>query len=379
MKKRLLLILLVICSLNSFCQDLSFGLVINDTSNHPMQAISKPGYLDTIINPSFGTKIRRITNAGAGNVIVPMYSTVQAWNSDESYMILYNQTNSNHILLNGMNYAPIRALTDVNPIDLELIYWDFNDPQVFYYPEKNTFNFIKYTVNTSTKTVVFNLDSVTSCNGSFTMGNDVQMMSWDSDVVSFRCNNDTAYYYKISTQTITKFAISTLRNIAPMVAPSGNLFLHDSKVYDTSGSYKLSLNESSTEHSCMGRLFNGRDAHFTVAFAQGPNGGCIGDIIAHDLDNGYCYDIISPSRGYNYTQSGDQISALAHKNTEGGWVAASMMGYAKDGQSLLDQELVIAKAEDGNVKVCRIGHHRSDEDDWNYWGRTSCSYLSYWN
>jgi len=339
-----------------------------------MQAISKPGYLDTIINPSFGTKIRRITNAGAGNVIVPMNSTVQAWNSDESYMILYNQTNSNHILLNGMNYAPIRALTDVNPIDLELIYWDFNDPQVFYYPEKNTFNFIKYTVNTSTKTVVFNLDSVTSCNGSFTMGNDVQMMSWDSDVVSFRCNNDTAYYYKISTQTITKFAISTLRNIAPMVAPSGNLFLHDSKVYDTSGSYKLSLNESSTEHSCMGRLFNGRDAHFTVAFAQGPNGGCIGDIIAHDLDNGYCYHIISPSRGYNYTQSGDQISALAHKNTEGGWVAASMMGYAKDGQSLLDQELVIAKAEDGNVKVCRIGHHRSDEDDWNYWGRTSCSY-----
>jgi len=59
---------------------------------------------------------------------------------------------------------------------------------------------------------------------------------------------------------------------------------------------------------------------------------------------------------------------LAHKNTDLGWVAASMIGYDKDGQELLDQELVIARAVSGNIEVCRIGHHRSDEDQFDYWG-----------
>lgn len=45
-----------------------------------------------------------------------------------------------------------------------------------------------------------------------------------------------------------------------------------------------------------------------------------------------------------------------------------MIGYDQNGQELLDQELVIAKAEEGNIKVCRIGHHRSDEDQVDYWG-----------
>lgn len=368
MIKKILLPILFATSIQSFSQDLSYGLVLNDTANHPMQAKSKPAYLDTIHDPSFGTVIRRITNAGAGNVIVPMYSTVQAWNSDETYMILYNKTTGDHILLNGKTYAPVRTLTDVSPIDIEQIFWDFNNPDAFYYPEKTTYNFIKYTVSTSTKQTIFNLDSVTACTGGFTLGNDVQMMSWDSDLVTFRCNNDTVYSYRISTQKVTTLALNTINYVAPMPAPSGNLLYHRTSVYDTNGVLHKTLNASSTEHNCLGKLSNGNDALFSVAFAQGPSGGCLGDIIAHDLDSGYCYDIISQAKGYNYTQSGVHISSLAHKNTEGGWIAASMMGYNKDGQSLLDQELVIAKAEEGNVKVCRIGHHRSDADDWSYWG-----------
>ena len=200
------------------------------------------------------------------------------------------------------------------------------------------------------------------------MGNDVQMMSWDSNVFSFRCGNETAYTYNVSTGEVTSFIIDELDKVAPAVAPSGKRFLHRSKVYDVAGNQMMDLNKESSEHSCIGRLPNGKDGFFSIAFAQGPQGGCIGDIIAHDLESGNCFPVISQSQGYDYPQSGTHISALAHKNTEGGWVAASMMGYDKDGQSLLDQELVIAKAEEGNIKVCRIGHHRSDEDDYDYWG-----------
>ncbi len=365
----LFLLLVISFSFTVKAQDLTQGLQINDLALHPMQDIAKPAYLNTIIDPSFGTTIRRITNAGTGNVIVPMYSTVQAWNADESLMIVYDQSNSEHQLLNGMTYEFLRYLDDFYPNDLEQIFWDFNDPDVLYYLDGINNDFVKYTVSNQTKEVLVNLETVTTnCNGGFNMGNDVQMMSWDSDIFAFRCNNDAVYHYKISTAQLTEFNISDVAYTAPMPGPSGNLFYHRTNVYDAAGNFVLELNESSTEHSCLGKLANGNDAHFAIAFAQGPDGGCIGDIIAHDMTTGNCFPIISQSQGYDYPQSGTHISALSHKNTEGGWVAASMMGYDKDGQSLLDQELVIAKAEEGNVKVCRIGHHRSDEDDVDYWG-----------
>jgi len=83
----------------TYGQDLSEGLqVINDTGDYPQQAKAKPAYLDTIIDPSFGTVIRRITDIGSGKIIVPLHSTIQAWNVDESMMILYDQSNSVHQL-----------------------------------------------------------------------------------------------------------------------------------------------------------------------------------------------------------------------------------------------------------------------------------------
>ncbi len=368
MKLLLKLLPLLCISLYVNAQDLSEGLLVNDLNLHPMQAIAKPAYLDYIIDPSFGTTIRRITDAGVGGVIVPMYSTIQAWNADESLMILYNQSESEHQMFDGKTYAYIRDLDDVNPDDLEQIFWDFNDPDVFYYPEASTDDFIKYTVSTQSKQILVNLRTASNCNAGISLGNDVQMMSWDSDVVSFRCNNTEVYYYRISTNTVTQINVSNVNYVAPMPGASGNLFYHRASVYDNNGNLDLNLNSYGGEHSCLGKLSNGNDAYFAVTFAAGPNGGCNGNLVAHDLTTGACYEIISEALGYDYSQSGTHISSLAHKNTEGGWVAASMIGFEQDGQDLLDQELIIAKADQGNIKVCRIGHHRSDEDEFDYWG-----------
>lgn len=368
MKKLLFILILLFQTIVVCSQDLTAGLLINDLSLHPMQDIAKPAYLHTIIDPSFGTTIRRITNAGEGNVIVPMYSTIQAWNADESYMVLYNQSISKHELLNGITYEFVRILEDVTPADLEQIFWDFADPDIFYFLEKQSENFIRYSIGTQSKEILVNLRSLVDCDGGFQMGNDIQMMSWDSQVFTFRCSNDSAYAYNTFTRSLTTFSIANLSYTAPGVAPSGKRFFHQAEVYDSMGTSLTTLNISSTEHSCIGKLANGNDAYYAIAFAQGPDGNCIGDIIGHDLTTGVCFPVISQSQGYDYPQSGTHISALAHKNSEGGWIAASMMGYDKDGQSLLDQELVIAKAEDGNVIVCRIGHHRSDEDEFDYWG-----------
>jgi len=349
-------------------QDLTLGLQVNDLALHPMQPIAKPAYLGTIVDPSFGTTIRRISNAPAGTSIVPMYSTIQAWNADESMMILYDVGLSEHRLLNGMDYTFIRLLDDVSPLDIEQIFWDFNDPNVFYFPESGTNDFIKYEVDTQTKTTVLDMDGATGCTSGIAMGNDVQMMSWDSDVFSFRCGNTDAYTYRISTGQLTTFTMNAVNYVAPMPGPSGNSFYHRTDAYDANGNLAYNLNEASTEHSCEGRLANGNDAHFAVAFANGPQGGCGGNIVAHDLTTGTCFSVISEPQGYDYSQSGTHISALAHKNTDAGWMCASMMGFDLDGQELLDQELVIARADQNNIIVCRIGHHRSDEDDFDYWG-----------
>jgi len=368
MRAALLTLLLLPCMLLLSAQDLTEGLLVNDLQLHPMQPIAKPSYLGTITDPSFGTTIRRISDAGAGNKIVPMYSTIQAWNSDESMMILYDVDNSVHILLDGMDYAFIRNLTDISPADLEEIFWDFDDPNLFYYPESGTDDFIKYEVDSQTKTVLVDMDGVSNCTQGVSMGNDIQMMSWDSDVFCFRCGNDDAYSYRISTGVLTTFAIGDLSYAAPMPGPSGTSFYHDTNAYDDNGDLSHTLNEASVEHACEGKLSNGNDAHFAVAFADGPDGGCGGNLVAHDLTNGNCFSIISEGQGYDYSQSGTHISALAHQNETEGWMCVSMIGFDQDGQELLDQELVIALADENNIQVCRIGHHRSDEDDYDYWG-----------
>lgn len=369
---------MLFCAALMYAQDLSTGLqVVNDLTVYPMQPKAKPAYLDTIIDPSFGTIIRRITNANSGSFIVPMYSTVQAWNADESRMILY-ESGGRHQLLDGFSYQFIRYLDDINPDDLEQIFWDFDNPQILYYLESGSDDFIQYNVATMNKQVLVNLDDITTnCDGSISMGNDVQMMSWDSDVFSFRCNNDRAYTYRISTGQLTEFSLinDDVSYVAPMPGASGDLFFHRKSIYDAAGNFHVGLNKSSgSEHACLGRMANGDDGYFAIAFAQGPDGGCIGDIIGHNMLTGECFPLISQSQGYEYPQSGTHISALTHKNTQGGWVAASMMGYDRDGQSLLDQELVVARADaQGNVTVCRVGHHRSDEDDFDYWGEPHVS------
>ncbi|MEP2238428.1 MAG: hypothetical protein ABJI22_08715 [Maribacter sp.] len=351
---------------NATTIEVATELIANDLEPHPMQDVAKPDYLQTIVDPSFGTIIRRISNAGTGGVIKPMYSTIQAWNADETRMILYDQTNGVHQLLNGMTYEFIRNLDDVRPDDLEQLFWDFNNPDILYYLDAVTDDFIKYTVSSRTKDILVNLKEIANCTGSISMGNDVQMMSWDSDVIGFRCDNNQTYSYRLSTQELVTLNLDDVNYTAAMPAPSGNLFYHNVSSYDANGNFKARLNKSKPEHSCLGKMADGTDTDFSVSFDAGPNGGCLGNIIAYDLNTGNCLPVISEDLGYDYPKTGTHISAVAHKNP--GWIAASIIGFEGDGQALLDQELVIAYVEPGNVKVYRIGHHRADEDEFDYWG-----------
>src|SRR5215831_8924076 len=100
--------------------DLCAGLV-TDKQPRPMTTLAKPALGATATDAEFGTTIRRITavgGTGANAFIVPMYSTISAWNADESLMILYAGDGTGHQLYDGKSYALIRAL-DINPADVE--------------------------------------------------------------------------------------------------------------------------------------------------------------------------------------------------------------------------------------------------------------------
>ena len=79
----------------------------------------------------------RISDAGEGNVIKPMYSTVQAWNSDETLMVLFHRKgrNQGHYLYNGITYEVIRKL-DILPSDIEDVLWSHSDPHSLFYSSK---------------------------------------------------------------------------------------------------------------------------------------------------------------------------------------------------------------------------------------------------
>ncbi len=367
MKKYIIIFILFFLQ-NSFAQDLSQGYIADDLVQHPMQDLSKPAYLECVTDPSFpNTTIRRITEATPGNFIVPMYSTVQAWNSDESLLIVYG--GGTHKLLNGTDYTFIRDLTAINPDDIEAVFWHFNNPDILFYMDNTSSELVSYNVSTDVKTTIVNLRTLTGCSPSEGMssGNDLQMMSWDSDVFGFRCGNTATYYYKISTGTLTQFNIANVNYTAAMPFPSGNLFYHNKSVYDSAGNFVRTFNIDKVEHSCLGKLSNGDDALFEIAFEEGPSGGCQGTLVAHNATTGNCMSVTPPD-DYGYPKSGTHISALAHKNTEGGWVAVSSLGFQKDGVQILDQELFIAKVNEFDASVYRVAHHRSDADDISYWG-----------
>lgn len=342
--------------------------LLTDKANHPMTTLAKPALLQAVVDPQFGTTIRRISNAGTGHVVKPMYSTIPAWNADESYIILYHTEGAPyagmHVLYNGKTYELIKPLNDT-AADLEQIHWDPVDPNIFYYPSNynNKARFIKYDVRTDTETLVHDFAlAPTSCpnDGTLSFGSDPQYMSWDGNnkVVGLQCGSSKKISYNITTDTV--LGTTTINSVnAPVAAPSGNLFHLDAKVYNPAFALQRTLVAAVVdEHASIGRKANGADVYNVVSFDDAQPG----NLISYDLATGTRNVIIGPATGYPYTITGTHISSVAIKNP--GYVSVDMVGEGT-GQTLLDNEIVLADLN-GN-RVCRVAHHHSKEGPQGYW------------
>jgi hypothetical protein len=329
--------------------DLCAGLV-SDLSAHPMTMLAKPALGATVTDAEFGTTIRRITAVaatGSNPAIVPLYTTVSAWNADESKMILFDVSGT-HRLYDGKTYAPIGAL-DISPADVEQIYWHTSDPDVFFYVDNTSF--IRFHVSTMTKET---LTTFSFCSSGASGGDDPMFTSFDSARIGLKCG-DQVFIYDIAANMV--LGRQTITENPAQVSPSGTLaYLSDSgRVTDPSLNVLRTLDlKEPFGHASMGRLPTGEDTWNGQAFDNGPMGDDdVGNLVVFKLTDGTSKTIIGPKTGYPYPPDG-HVSALAYKQP--GWMFVSTYGNSS-GAGLLDLENLIADTSTG--AVCRIGRHRS--------------------
>lgn len=360
--------------------DLCQGLAVDDKTLHPMTPLAKPALGQTVTDPEFGTTIRRITAVpNPGDVITTLYSTVSAWNADESYLMLLRVNGGAHVLYDGKTYQYIRDL-NISPPDIEQVFWHTTDPDVFFYVDNalglGHAQLIRYHVGADRKEV---LKTFSECTGSVSSGSDPVFNSWDSNFFSFLCSNrpngggDQVFIYQVDTGTILTMKPATASGIPPRLGPSGTLALWDANVTDMFLNTLRPLSIlNPNEHTNNGQLANGHDTFNTVIFdppAGGADNDYVGTLTTYDLTDASWRVIIGPKTGYPYPYD-THVSAMTTKNP--GWVVISSADVGSlptpTGHDLLALELVYADTNTG--RVCRVAHHRA-------WGKLNTTLTSF--
>lgn len=366
-------------SSDNLCEGLFTG-----TERVAVPAVAKPPFMKYFKDPAFGTKVIRITNARQSEIFKPTYSSMQAWNADESLLMLYRGgDNPAHVLLDGKTYKPVREL-DIVPSDIEEVFWSHTDPDAFFYVSKYSRDFgvlKKYSVKAKKASKIKSFQDICGKRGLPMFGNDAQMQSIDDDLFGFRCRQggDGDYQmvtYRISTDETVHVPLSEEAGwepwTAPIPGPSGNQLWLQGKVLDsdlTTIKHKHDMRKHH-EHANIGLTHDGQDAVFQVVFDPSP-GGCnddvwqgVGHLIVHNMETGECRPVINEAKGYPYTTSGTHVSAQAWKKP--GWVAMSSVGYGSyefftnnRKAPTLFSEIYLANTDPDNEVVCRLAHHRS--------------------
>lgn len=355
---------------------------VNDTRDVVVPRIEKPSFGVPYVDPAFGSRVTRITQAREGEVFKPAYSTVQAWNADESLLMLYRGGLAPaHVLLDGHSYDFVAEL-DIQPSDIEEVWWSHTDPSTFFYISKSGGSFgtlMQFDVPTGRAHALKSLQG--ACGAALpTGGNDVQMQSLDDDLFGFRCRDADGdarmLGWRRSTDTLFERPSGEGTDFhpwsAPIPSPAGDAFWLQGRVLSADLVAERVRHDlyKPSEHASIGLTVDGDGALFTTVFDPSPDG-CDGDpadgvghLVMHRLDDGSCQPIINEAMGYPYTTSGTHVSARA--SGAPGRVALSSIGYgsldlldARTAAPALFSEVYLADANPDAPRVCRLAHHRS--------------------
>ncbi len=365
--------------------DLCDGLLTHkDSVSVPL--MSKPPFSRAYKDPVFGARVIRISDTKNGEVVKPQYSTIQAWNADESRLMLYHtgglSGDTGHHLYDGNTYQYLKKL-DIVAKNIEEVYWHHTDPETLFYVSayfKYYGEFIRYNIHSGMKTVIASFDKFCGKKGVPGSGNDVMMQPLDDDLFGFRCNDgaghETGFSYRISTGEVRSLVLGEGSKYQQWYAPSpttsGNYYRLNGDILESdlkTVRFKMDIDEFHS-HSSLGRLANGHDALFTTAYDASPRG-CdggvdegVGALVVHDIEDKTCKVIVSGFNGYGYPGSGTHVSAVAYNQP--GWVLMTTIGYGQFAlhtnnrpAPVLFSEVYLVNTDPKNQKLCRVAHHRS--------------------
>lgn len=327
-------------------------------------------------DPKTGARVMRITDAAQGAITIPAYSTVPAWNADESLIVLYVAGGS-HILLNGRTYAYIRTL-DINPADVEQFYWSSTDPDVLYYVDSreasgsSVRHLLRYRVSTNATEIVKDWSTEFGLSKGYNAvrsGNDPLYTSTDntkfgqggrlnSNGPNGASNFDGFIYNSTTGQ---RSPLKRLEGIVPQPTPSGrHAFVPGASAVAVLDPVTLAtvrtLPVSGEEHGDLVTNAAGNDVWASIQF-DGPSGS--GTLITANLDTGEIKTIVGEANGFGYPPNGTHISGRAIKAP--GWVAVDVIGSTNS--QLLARSVFLANIDTG--QKCYVAHHHSTSGD--YW------------
>jgi len=197
-----------------------------------------------------------------------------------------------------------------------------------------------------------------------TMGSDpVWMGRGPRQFLGLRCG-PRVFLYSLSENVVyLDFTASTEFLTTLMTAPSDDYFLFDRYVFHTwPAEYQTTLGMARFfEHGSLGQRESDMfDVWNTVDFS----GAAAATLVSYRLDTGERTTVIGRANGWPYPPSGTHISSIAPGRP--GWAAVSVIGTGA-GQGTLDNEIVWANVETG--EVCRVAHNRTSGDGcpWDYW------------
>jgi len=358
--------------------------LISDTVSRTQPTVSKPGYLQTITDPTFGTKITRITgDPGAaitnvsggiwGSCSRHHYSLDQAWNADQSLLYLENNTDpdglatggnpSGHLFLDGSTYVP-QFYQSPPQSDIR---WHPTDPAKMFYTGGNVFGL--WTPSTNATTVIRTFTGYSS----LFFGHYKGFYSLDGDYHAFMAVNgsgqDVIFAYRVSDDTKFPDILSgTIDSV--QISQSGQylvttgttdehtVYAKDGTVVQTWASAAGSQGQPS--HSDVATDQNGDDVYVGV-WKSTPYGG---RIVKRRMSDGTS----TPLTVASPASFGQHVSTRC--TTLGGWAVAT---YPDNGASwpLYNFEVIAVKL-DGS-KVLRLCHTHASNTQADYYSQAQAS------
>ncbi|PID62267.1 MAG: hypothetical protein CSB44_04010 [Gammaproteobacteria bacterium] len=348
-----------------------------------IRAVAKPPYNRMFREPGFKSRIRRITNTAPGEVIRPAGGAVQAWNIDESLLLLHGYGGSpGPRLLDGLDYKPMATL----PLPLgdsaarADIFWSSDAPRELYYiagSGENNGKLVRHSLESNSDEMLS--DPGTRCKGAGYDPDSLRMVKplGNDDTFFFRCGNDTgglllAWHREDDSYAERKIEDAPPSDALPLPSHDGSKVVFqgvamDRALEDSPG--ELDLSDRNTAVT-IGEGRTGTPVLWHAAQHEAPRRcnddmwGGVGLLVEYPLDTGNCRNVISPTDGY--PEPGADYSLSSGSLAQPRLLAMTNMAY--DEQSwylngkpapLLNGEIVTLDGTVGEASVCRLAHHRS--------------------